>query len=197
MPRKMRIVLTVDPSESASKRSNFFVIAVVGLDLYTMRLHVLDMYRERTAIERQAAKVLEYILRWHPHGLRIVGIEAIFRQVGLVREVEKLCRGLGVKIHEIHRHKDKQTRLMGLAIRYSNGDVIHPEDAAGNRPDWVEPLQEELCAIGWEKGVQLHEFDDAADALNDGCDLLTSNLIAEEFIPRYHKVSFDTPMMAD
>jgi predicted phage terminase large subunit-like protein len=172
MPRRLRIALTVDPSSGSSKRSNFFVIAVVGLDFFTMKLHVLDVLRERTPIERQSSRVVEYVRRWYGHGLRLIGIEAIFRQSQLVREVEKKLRGTGIKIVPLTRQKDKETRLTNLAMRYSSGDVIHPEDSEGRRPDWVEGLEEELCAIGWEKGVQLHEFDDQADAVNDGCDLL-------------------------
>lgn len=194
--RRLRIVLAVDPSNSASKRSNFFVIAVVGMDLYTRKLHVLDVFRERVAVENQAAKVYEYFLRWYDEGLRTIGIEAIFRQAELVRQVEKLLTGFARVIIPIHRHKDKETRLSGLAMRYASGDIVHPEGVDGRRPDWVTVLEDELCTIGWEKGIELHEFDDQADPINDACDILTGHLIQEPFVPRHHKVTIDAPREA-
>lgn len=184
MARKLRVMMAVDPNIGTSKRSDFFVIATVGLDLYTMKLHILDIFRQRVPMHLQAQTVMDQYQKWRP--VKVL-VEALFWQAALVKE----CRKLRVPVKEVHRHKDKPTRLAGLAMRYSEGTLIHPEDSAGRRPPWLDVYEEEICSIGWEAGVQLHDHDDQADPVNDCCDELTYGGAHEAAEPQYHSISFD------
>ncbi len=184
MPPRLITVQAVDPNIGTSKRSDWFIIATCSLDLYTMLLHPRYIFRERVPAHLQANAVLRQYTAWRP---RVVLIEAVFAQANLVKE----CRRLKIPVLPLHRDKDKQSRLAGLSMRYSEGTIIHPPaDANGKKLDWVETLEEELCSIGWVNGVELHDHDDQADAVNDCANYLTFD-VRPEHDPAFYEYTVD------
>lgn len=158
----LRIVQAVDPAIGKSSRADWFVIATAGLEMATRRVHLLDIVRGRFPAPEQPRVIEEAYIKWRP---MVVGIESIFYQTSLIQYVRR--EGV-VPIIEIRRHRDKEARLMSLATRYQNGQIVHPPSAT-----WLDEYETELCSIQFIDGRPVHEHDDQADAAADAVDLLT------------------------
>ena len=192
----LRIAQAVDPAIGQSSRADYFVITTCGLDTATKYIHVLDIVRGRFEAPDQPKQIVAAFEKWHPY---VVGVESIFYQTSLV---QYLKRSTTLPIREIKiRGSDNETRLMGLAAHWQAGRIVLPgrsklpakEGADYDSAPWLRDLEEELTAIGWHNGKELHKHDDQAVAIAHCVNLLTlSGGVAAGNKPVYHEMVIDS-----
>jgi len=176
-PEGLIVVQAVDPAIGMTKRADSTVIATVGLDLKARRFHVLDIYHDQLEGPDQPAAIAKQYEKWQPY---TVGIESIFYQAALFQTV---YREGSTRVSKIERRSGaggipKMMRMMGLAVRYKEQQVIHPISAP-----WLEDYEVELMSIQYIDGKGIHKHEDRADAV-EMCIQLLSPLITTGATPQ-------------
>lgn len=159
--------MAVDAAYGKSKRSDSTAIVTGARDMSASfpKIHLLDAWKGRLALDEIPDAILTKYLEWAPES---VGIENTLWQASLIRTMR--MQG-NVPFYEIDRRKqknaDKQTRAGALAFHYSEGHIFHPDD----NPPWLEAFEKELLAFTGIPGRDEH--DDYVDAFVDVVDRLT------------------------
>lgn len=173
----LRLASAADLALSLKKRADYFVIATVGLDTSTGKVHVLDIFRDRVEAPDQPRILEQHYAKWRLRGLPYVCVEKVGFQTSVIQYLRR--RGL-CAFKAIDTRVDKETRAMSLAVRYQDGQVVHPPAAP-----WLDDYEAEL--LSFPNG----EHDDMVDAVCYAVDELTLNPISRPTEVAYHEFSFD------
>lgn len=119
--KPINVYMGVDPASALTKNSDYFVIAVVGIDADD-NAYLLDMVRERVSPDLQPARILDMYEKYTPHRTKIetVGYQEALRTGvrALMKERGKYIPGIeaGVKPRTA-----KSERLISLVPRFARG----------------------------------------------------------------------------
>lgn len=158
----------VDPTIGLSERAKYFVIATGSMDLVTKNIYLRHVLRGRFEAPDQPRVITRAYLDWRP---LYVGIEETFWQTSLIQYLRR--QGV-VPTRRIDRRKqhnaDTGTRAMALAVRYHDGQILHPARVDRHGRDtgvasWLDPFEQELLAFTGVKGRD--EYSDQVSAWTD------------------------------
>jgi predicted phage terminase large subunit-like protein len=151
--RNKRYYAATDFAISSGNRSDYTVIAVVGVD-EEGRLHVEDMRRGRWDALEIINEMFSVHKRYKPE-LFVVERGAIEKAIGSVLRAEMYKRGVFLNIHPMSPTKDKQTRARSFQARLRSGGVRFDKEA-----DWYPELEDEMARFPKAR------HDDQVDALS-------------------------------
>jgi predicted phage terminase large subunit-like protein len=167
--RDCSVVVAVDPSGGVSEHADPTAM-VVGAVTPKNDLLILDVVRERLAVEHVVPRLADVCLRWSPD---FVVVETGFLQSAYVREARQ-TRGVPT-VHAIDPGgKSKLVRATPAVIRARAGQIWLPPAAS-----WLDAYLSELCSFTGDD--RLDAYDDQVDA--------TSHLVAA--IDRFHLAGDD------
>ncbi|MCR4341040.1 MAG: hypothetical protein NUW01_14255 [Gemmatimonadaceae bacterium] len=192
----------VDPTIGLTNRAKYFAIVTGSIDLDTHAIYLRWAHRGRYEAPDQVRLIAEHFREWRPIG---IGIEETFWQVSLIQDLRRFHPD--VITFPINRRKqgnaDTGARAMGLAARYEQGRIFHPDrvDARGNDTGvdaWLTPFEDELLAFTGQKGRddytdQVSAWTDVVDALS----ALAAPYAARQREPVYSSFGWDVTAPAD
>jgi predicted phage terminase large subunit-like protein len=153
--RELPTIITVDPANRPTKDSKYTAMGVFA-DMGGQRVAVLDMVRERFALQRIVPELDALCARWRPSW---VGIEANGFQLALVNEARDSSRYPNIPtVHELDPIKSKLHRATPAILRAEHGLIYLPEQAP-----WLEDFQTELQQFTGED--ELDTYVDQVDVL--------------------------------
>lgn len=186
----------VDPTIGLSNRAKYFAIVTGSIDLNTHNVYLRWAHRGRYEAPDQVRLIAQHFREWRPIG---VGIEETFWQVSLIQDLRRYHPD--VIVFPINRRKqgnaDTGARAMGLAARYEQGKIFHPErlDANGNDTgvgEWLDAFEDELLSFTGIPGRD--DYSDQVSAWTDVVNELTklaAPYAAKQRQPRYYGFGWD------
>jgi predicted phage terminase large subunit-like protein len=148
-------VVTVDPAASSKDTSDYTAILVLAVVPPRRDLLVLDVVRERLAIDRIVPRLAEVCRRWKPQW---VGIEANNFQVAIYEEARRYGNSIPTVRALNPEGKEKLVRATPAIIRCEAGQIYLPESAP-----WKEDFIAECAQFTGDEKQDAH--DDQVDAL--------------------------------
>lgn len=175
----MQFVMAVDPAASTRTQADYSAIAVVGVDLKTKWIYLVDMWAARVETPDLEAKIVQIAKR--TAGLRTVALETVGFQLSLLQGMRRRYqlpfkeipyrtrRNVQMKVLGIDR--DKTGRAMYLDALFASGYLFIPRYLP--LVDGVS-LEDELCSFS---PTGSHRNDDRMDALAIAC-VMAESLVA-------------------
>jgi predicted phage terminase large subunit-like protein len=148
-----QIIIAVDPAGGTSEFADYTAMIVAAITPAGDVL-VLDVVRDRLAIEEVVPRLADLCMQWGPH---LVLFEEAFLQSAYVREARRTA---GIPTLEAVKPggQSKLVRATPAVIRAKNGQVYLPREA-----HWREAFLAEVCAFTGDELLDAH--DDQVDAL--------------------------------
>lgn len=132
--RKLNVFIGVDLASSMSSRSDYTVLAAIGVD-YTKKFYILDIKKSKSNPAFHADMIVEFSKKWRSSG---TFIESIAYQEACRQAVRLKCQEEGIHIPGLERkitHKSsKSERLLSLAPLMASGRLyFRPSDLDAQR----------------------------------------------------------------
>jgi phage terminase large subunit-like protein len=102
---------------SSGEASDFFAAVVVGVDVETMKIYVLEAWHAKLTFLERAEAVESMVQRWQPS---LTGIE----QETMKSLTQYLDETTLLSIQSLRPHLSKRIRLMGISPLLQRGDVL-------------------------------------------------------------------------
>lgn len=150
---KVQYYSAVDFAVSTSERSDYTVIATVGVTP-TGDLLVVDIRRDRLDSSEIVEQMFSVHRRYHPE-LFVVEQGAIEKAIGPFLRKEMQSRGTYLNLYPMVPTKDKQSRARSLQARMRAGGIRFNKDAT-----WYPTLEDEMARFPRDR------HDDQVDALS-------------------------------
>lgn len=148
-----QVVACVDPAGGTSESADYTAIVVCAVTPRGSIL-VIEVVRERVAVENVVARLAEVCKRRRP---AYVGIEGAFAQSAYVRQARQ-TPGIPT-VHLLDPEgKSKLVRATPMIVRCSNRQIFVPRDEV-----WLDDFTAELCSFTGDETKDAH--DDQVDAL--------------------------------
>ena len=154
-------VATVDPAASERDLADYTAVVVFAVVPESRDLLVLDVVRERMAVDRIVPRVADLCRRWH---CRLCGIESAGFQTAIYDAAKQHPHMPPVKAL-FPEGKGKLVRATPAIIRAEAGQIYVPEFAP-----WLEDFLGELTVFTGDEDKDSH--DDQVDALGYGVALV-------------------------
>ena len=148
-----QIVCTMDPAGGVSESADYTAI-VVGALTPGGTLLILDVVRDRIAVESIVPRLAEVCGRWKP---QYVGIEDAFAQSAYIRWA-RATPGIPTVMAMDPEGKSKLVRATPAIIRAEHGGIALPREA-----HWREDFLGEVCGFVGDDKLDAH--DDIVDSL--------------------------------
>ncbi len=169
----MELYQGVDPAISEDPSADYTAHLTMGLNRYTMKCYILDIFREHYDFPDQARLIKRKYLQWKEiaknygwAGPVKIGIESVAYQKALSQV--SLLQGLPAK--EIKRSKiSKLIRMIGLTPYFEGGRILLP-DPFIERASWLQDFVDEYRSF--PRGMN----DDMLDALD--CCVAAADLVS-------------------
>ncbi len=149
---RLNYYAAVDFAISEKERSDYTVIAVVGIDEKN-KMYVVDIQRGRWDAKEIIDNMLDIQVKWTPE-IFTVEEGMIKKSLGPFLKDEMMSSGIFLNLNPMVPVKDKQTRARSIQARLKQGSVYFNGDA-----EWYPALEQEL--VRFPKDVH----DDQVDAL--------------------------------
>lgn len=119
--KPVNVYMGIDPASTLSKTSDYFVIAVIGIDSDD-NAYIMDIFRDKISPAAQPELILDYFIKYRPHRTKI---ETVGYQEALRVGVRTLMKEKGVYIPGIEAgvkpRTAKSERLISLVPRMARG----------------------------------------------------------------------------
>ncbi len=152
LKRDCQIIVAVDPAGGTSESADYTAM-VVGAITPRRQVLIVDVLRERIAVEEIVPRLADLCLRWRPD---FVVIEVGFQQSAYVREAHRTF-GIPTVQGIDPGGKSKLVRATPAILKAKGGEIWLPE-----RAGWLEDYLSELCAFTGDDTLDAH--DDQVDA---------------------------------
>jgi len=133
----VNVYMGVDPASTLKKHSDYFAIAVVGVDNED-NAYLIDVYRDRISPEYQPQKILDYFKKYKP--LR-TAIETVGYQEALRTGVRSLMRERNMFIPGIEAgvkpRTTKSERLISMVPRFAQGKFFFRAQDIGIQQEFL------------------------------------------------------------
>ena len=117
----INVYMGVDPASTLSKTSDYFCIALVGVDAED-NAYIVDMFRDKIPPDSQPKQILDMYMKYKPHRTKI---ETVGYQEALRSGVRALMKERGVYIPGIEAgvkpRSAKSERLISMVPRFARG----------------------------------------------------------------------------
>ena len=132
--KPINVYMGIDPASVISKTSDYFVIAVIGVDSDD-NAYVVDIFRDKISPSAQPEKILEFYSKYKPHKTKI---ETVGYQEALRTGVRALMKERGIYIAGIEAgikpRTAKSERLISMVPRMARGKFFfRPQDIAAQQ----------------------------------------------------------------
>lgn len=151
--RNKRYYAATDFAISTGDRSDYTVIAVVGVD-EDGKVHVEDIRRGKWDALEIIDEMFSVHQRYRPE-LFVVERGAIEKAIGSVLRSEMFRRNVFLNLHPMTPTKDKQSRARAFQARLRSGGVVFDKDT-----EWYPDLEDEMVRFPRSR------HDDQVDALS-------------------------------
>lgn len=131
------IIICVDPAGGISENSDYTAIIVAGLTPKGSIL-ILEVVREKIAVENVVPRIAEVCKRWKPS---YIGIESEFSQSAYARQAKNFSGIPTVKMLSTEG-KSKLVRATPMIVRMSQREIFLPLSAT-----WLDDYIYELCSF--------------------------------------------------
>ena len=119
--KPVKVYMGVDPASTLTKTSDYFVIAVIGIDSEE-NAYIIDIFRDKVSPSAQPEIILDHYIKYKPHRTKI---ETVGYQEALRTGVRALMKERGVYIPGIEAgvkpRTAKSERLISLVPRMARG----------------------------------------------------------------------------
>jgi predicted phage terminase large subunit-like protein len=159
LPRIESRFVGVDPSVSGKRTSDFFALAVVGID-QEKRFYVLDLFYQQIPPGEQVNIIFRYCRKHQPSAMAIeTNAAQVFLPILISSEAQRTGNLTLPHIQQVVSSQSKGTRFTRMATAFENQRVRLAGTVTGDPISSLEPFIEEWC------GYPLHPHDDALDAV--------------------------------
>jgi predicted phage terminase large subunit-like protein len=148
------IVAACDPAGGTSESADY-TACVAAAVTPSGAILILDVMRERIAVERVVGRLADFCLQWRPMWL---AIEDAFQQSAYIRQARNTFGVPTLMRMEPGKMGGKLVRATPAILRAENGLLHLPE----RRPHWMEAYRAELCGFTGDPTKDAH--DDQVDA---------------------------------
>lgn len=153
LKRQCPIIIAGDPAGGVGESADFTAFVVCAITP-NGRVLVLDVVRDRIAVEGIVPRLAELCQQWRP--LYVI-LEDAFAQSAYIRQARGTL-GIPAVRPMSPRGRSKLVRATPAIIRARNGEIYLP-----HRAGWLEDFTAELCAFTGDDTLDAH--DDQVDAL--------------------------------
>jgi predicted phage terminase large subunit-like protein len=147
-PEELLVYQGVDPAISERPEADYTCIVTIGVDPESLDVYMLDVVRMHLDFPAQMKLIG---MKAAEHRPVKIGVESNAYQ----RALSRMGYIQGLPVVEVHTHRDRLTRMIGLAPHFENGRIRLPLHAS-----WLDDFVEEY--LSYPRGAH----DDQLDALD-------------------------------
>jgi len=134
--KKCFIIQVIDPAASLETQADPFCLATIAITPEKDQI-ILDVFNDHVGGDRYERVMKEYYERFKPS---VILVENATFGITIMQQIKKY-----LPLRAVEADTDKITRSITAQSRYSVGAIFHCLNYDGSKPNWVDPLEQELC----------------------------------------------------